>query len=128
MRYRVVAILAMAGLFVSTYLLLYSLGYYGAIMCGTGACEVVQTSSYAVFLGLPVPGWGTGWYAGMLVLAVLSVVGVAALFVALALFLRGIDRTLEEIGGPATRFVTPANYLAKIRLGVRRPAWPFRPT
>jgi len=53
------------------------------------------------------------------VLAVLSVVGVAALFVALALFLRGIDRTLEEIGGPATRFVTPANYLAKIRLGVR---------
>lgn len=52
-------------------------------------------------------------------LAVLSVVGVAALFAALALFLRAIDRTLEEIGGPATRFVTPANYLAKIRLGVR---------
>jgi hypothetical protein len=53
------------------------------------------------------------------VLALLSVVGVAALFVVLALFLRVIDRTLEEIGGPATRFVTPASYLAKIRLGVR---------
>jgi len=75
MRYRVVAILAMAGLFVSTYLLLYSLGYYGAIICGTGACEVVQTSSYAVFLGLPVPGWGTAWYAGMLVLALLMAAG-----------------------------------------------------
>lgn len=53
------------------------------------------------------------------VLAILSVVGAAALFVALALFLRAIDRTLEEIGGPATRFVAPVNYLAKIRLGVR---------
>ena len=53
------------------------------------------------------------------VLAILSLVGAAALFVALALFLRAIDRTLEEIGGPTTRFVTPANYLGKIRLGVR---------
>jgi hypothetical protein len=52
-------------------------------------------------------------------LAVLSVVGVAALFVALVLFLRAIDRTLEQIGGPATRFVAPVNYLAKIRLGLR---------
>jgi hypothetical protein len=53
------------------------------------------------------------------VLAILSLVGAAALFVALALFLRAIDRTLEEIGGPATRFVTPMNYLAKLRLGLR---------
>ena len=53
------------------------------------------------------------------VLAVLSVIGAAALFVALALFLRAIDRALEDIGGPATRFVAPANYLSKIRLGVR---------
>ena len=53
------------------------------------------------------------------VLAILSLVGAAALFVALALFLRAIDRTLEEIGGPTTRFVAPANYLGKIRLGVR---------
>lgn len=53
------------------------------------------------------------------VLAVLSVVGVAALFVALALFLRAIDRVLEDIGGPSTRLVTPLNYLSKIRLGVR---------
>ena len=55
----------------------------------------------------------------MVVLAVVSVVGAAALFVALALFLRAIDGELETIGGPATRFVAPANYLAKIRLGVR---------
>ena len=55
----------------------------------------------------------------MVLLALISVVGAAALFVALALFLRAIDSELETIGGPATRFVTPANYLAKIRLGVR---------
>jgi hypothetical protein len=53
------------------------------------------------------------------VLAVLSVLGAATLFVALALFLRAIDRVLEDIGGPATRFVAPTNFLSKIRLGVR---------
>jgi hypothetical protein len=52
-------------------------------------------------------------------LAILSVLGAAALFVALGLFLRAIDGVLEDIGGPATRFSTPVNYLAKIRLGVR---------
>ena len=55
----------------------------------------------------------------MVALAVLSVVGAAALFVALALFLRAIAGELEAIGGPATRFATPVNYLSKIRLGVR---------
>jgi hypothetical protein len=55
----------------------------------------------------------------MVLLTVISVAGAAALFVALALFLRAIDGELETIGGPATRFVAPANYLAKIRLGVR---------
>jgi hypothetical protein len=55
----------------------------------------------------------------MVLLAIISVIGAAALFVALALFLHAITRTLEDIGGPATRFVTPVNYLSKIRLGVR---------
>jgi hypothetical protein len=53
------------------------------------------------------------------ILALLSVLGAAALFIALAVFLRAIDRVLEDIGGPATRFASPVNYLAKIRLGVR---------
>ncbi len=55
----------------------------------------------------------------LVVLAIISVLGVAALFLALALFLRAIARELEEIGGPATRFVAPVNFLSKIRLGVR---------
>jgi hypothetical protein len=53
------------------------------------------------------------------ILALVSVVGVAALFVALAVFLRAIARELEEIGGPATHFAAPVNYLSKIRLGLR---------
>jgi hypothetical protein len=55
----------------------------------------------------------------MIVLATLSVLGVVALFAALALFLRWIARELEDIGGPATRFLAPVNYLSKIRVGVR---------
>ena len=57
--------------------------------------------------------------SSFVVLALLSVIGAAALFVALSLFLRAIDRVLEDIGGPATRFSVPSNYLSKIRLGVR---------
>ena len=53
------------------------------------------------------------------VLAWVSVAGVVALFVALALYVRAISRELEEIGGPATRFFRPTNYLSKIRLGLR---------
>ncbi len=55
----------------------------------------------------------------MTLLMVLSVVGVAALFIALALFLVAITNELEAIGGPASRFKKPVNYLSKIRLGVR---------
>lgn len=53
------------------------------------------------------------------VLMTVTLIGVAALFIALALFVRAIVRELEEIGGPATRFVRPVNYLSKIRLGLR---------
>jgi hypothetical protein len=52
-------------------------------------------------------------------LTLLSVVGVAALFIALAWFLFKIIHELESIGGPASRFRSAVNYLSKIRLGVR---------
>lgn len=55
----------------------------------------------------------------MTLLTLISVIGAAALFIALALFLRAITRVLEDVGGPATRFEAPVNYLAKIRYGVR---------
>ena len=55
----------------------------------------------------------------MVMLMLASVLGVAALFVALALYLRAITRELEQVGGPATRFFKPVNFLSKIRLGLR---------
>ena len=53
------------------------------------------------------------------ILMIVTLVGVAVLFIALALFVRAIVRELEGVGGPATRFVRPVNYLSKIRLGLR---------
>jgi hypothetical protein len=53
------------------------------------------------------------------VLAAVSVAGVWVLFLALALFLRRIAMTLEDIGGPSTAFYRSTNLLAKVRLGVR---------
>lgn len=71
-RLRGIALLALIGLFVALYLLLYSLGYYGQLLCGPGSCDTVQASKYAHFLGQPVSLWGTLWYASVLVLSLLA--------------------------------------------------------
>lgn len=71
-RMRGIVLIGLVGLFVAVYLLLYHLGFYGAMLCGVGSCETVQASKYARFLGQPVPLWGTVWYAGVLVLAFLG--------------------------------------------------------
>ncbi len=73
-RRRGIALLALAGLFLSTYLFLYALGYYGALACGAGGgCDLVQGSRWARFLGFPVAGWGTAWYSMVLVVSLLAV-------------------------------------------------------
>lgn len=65
-----IALAAAAGFFVSLYLLLYELGFYGSLACTAGgACAVVQASEYSSFLGFPVPAWGVGWYAAVLGIA-----------------------------------------------------------
>lgn len=74
-RYRGVTLLALVGLFVSTYLLLYHMGFYGVLACGAGSCETVQASKYAKFLGISVPAWGVGWYGAVFVLALLLQAG-----------------------------------------------------
>ena len=68
-----IAVLALVGLLVSAYLSLYKLGYLGEIQCTIGGCEKVQTSRWAMFLGLPVSVWGVGAYVTMLALALLGV-------------------------------------------------------
>lgn len=62
----VVTAIALVGLFVATYLLLYKLGAFGTIACGDGACEIVQNSPWAYFLGVPVAGWGVAGYVAIL--------------------------------------------------------------
>lgn len=69
----VIAVLALIGLLVATYLSMYSLGYLGVIQCTIGGCEKVQTSRFADFLGLPVALWGMGAYITLLGLAMLGI-------------------------------------------------------
>lgn len=83
-----IAVLAMLGLMVSTYLSMYKLGYLGVIQCSIGGCDTVQSSQYAYMLGAPVAVWGVGAYVTLLVLAVLGLQPrfQGARWVALALF------------------------------------------
>ena len=79
MRYRqAIALLALVGLFVALYLWLHALGFGGAIKCGaSGGCETVQTSQWAVFLGLPVAFYGVVGYLAILVVAIVALRPVA---------------------------------------------------
>ena len=68
-----IAALALIGVFIATYMLFYSLGLVGTVVCGTsGGCEVVQNSRYAHFLGLPVAAWGLVGYFLMFLLALIG--------------------------------------------------------
>ena len=70
-----VALVALAGVFVALYLTLYKLGYIGTLACAVGSCETVQTSKWATFLGFPVGGWGVGYYAFVVTLAIVGLTG-----------------------------------------------------
>jgi uncharacterized membrane protein len=66
---RVIALISLIGLFLATYLTLYKLGYIETLACGTGSCEVVQSSKWSTLFGQPVAMWGVGFYLAMLVLS-----------------------------------------------------------
>lgn len=66
---QVVAAVALIGVFIAAYLLLYKLGAFGNVLCGTGGCETVQNSPWAYFLGIPVAAWGLAGYLAILVVA-----------------------------------------------------------
>ena len=67
-----VALVALAGVFVALYLAMYKLGYIGTLACAVGSCETVQTSKWATFLGAPVAVWGVGYYVVVLALALVG--------------------------------------------------------
>ena len=77
-RRRGIALLALIGSFLSTYLFLYSQGVYGSLACGAGGgCDLVQGSRWPIFLGFPVAGWGVGWYLAVLAVASIAVMNPA---------------------------------------------------
>jgi len=74
MRHRqAIALLALIGLFIALYLWLYKIGAIGALQCGTGACEYVQTSRWAVWSGLPVAVYGVAGYAALFLVALVGI-------------------------------------------------------
>ena len=66
------ALIALAGVFVALYLMLYKLGYIGTLVCAVGSCEVVQTSRWAMLAGIPVAAWGVIYYVGVLAAALVG--------------------------------------------------------
>ena len=68
-RRRTIALISLVGLFLATYLTLYKLGYIETLACGTGSCEIVQSSKWSTLFGQPVAMWGVGFYLAMLALS-----------------------------------------------------------
>ena len=68
----VVALLALIGAFISFYLMAYSLGWMGSLICGMSSCETVQQSSYSKIGPVPVAAIGLVGYLVLLMLAILG--------------------------------------------------------
>ena len=67
-----IASVALVGLFIATYLMLYKLGRIGTLSCSIGSCETVNASRYATLAGFPVAMWGVGFYVATLAVSLLG--------------------------------------------------------
>src|SRR5439155_342327 len=77
-RRQAIVVLALVGLLVATYLWLYKIGVIGVLQCGTGSCEAVQTSRYAVVFGVPVALVGVAGYAVLFAVGLARVVAICS--------------------------------------------------
>lgn len=68
-----IALLALVGIVIAIYMSLYKLGVMPTVACGTGSCEVVQNSPWAVFAGIPVPFIGVVGYGSIFLLAMAGI-------------------------------------------------------
>ncbi len=107
MRHRMaVAVLALLGVLVSAYLLLYKLGVLGSVICvGSNGCERVQLSRWSEFLGVPVAAYGVAGYVLLLAVALFGlrpeqvarpgptrwITGLSGLGVLFSLYLLGLE-------------------------------------
>ncbi|HEU4763468.1 MAG TPA: vitamin K epoxide reductase family protein [Gemmatimonadales bacterium] len=69
----ITGLLSLAGFFLALYLYLYKIGRIGTLACGTGACEAVQMSPWARFLGVEVALYGVIGYALLLGLSLAGI-------------------------------------------------------
>ncbi len=71
-KYDIIVILAVVGFGVSVYLAVSH--YLGiAVPCDiTGGCEVVLNSKYSSFLGLPLSVWGSAYFFGVIISALMA--------------------------------------------------------
>lgn len=67
-----IAVLSLGGIFISAYLWMYKLGFFGQLACGSGGCETVQLSAQSRFLGIEVALIGLLGYVVLFGLALLS--------------------------------------------------------
>jgi uncharacterized membrane protein len=73
-RRRAVAVLALLGALDATYLLLGKLGITTGYVCSvTGGCEIVNTSAYSEFAGIPVAAIGVLGYLAILIAALAAI-------------------------------------------------------
>ena len=100
----VIAVLALIGAFVATYLTFYKLGIIGELTCTVGSCTTVQSSKWARFLGFPVAAWGVGFYVTVLIV---TLVGLQERF----LESRAISLFLVAASGWGTLFSLWLTYL-----------------
>jgi uncharacterized membrane protein len=69
-RRQLIALLAVVGACVATYLTLYKIGIIGTLSCSIGSCEQVNTSRWSRLLGAPVALWGVGFFLTVLTVAI----------------------------------------------------------
>ena len=73
-RRRAIAILALLGVLDSVYLLLAKTGLIGGLSCTIShGCDMVNSSSYSEFFGIPVAGIGFVGYVGLFMLAIVGI-------------------------------------------------------
>ena len=119
-----VALVALAGVFVASYLTLYKLGYIGTLACAVGSCETVQTSKWATFLGVTAFGlvfslWLT--YLELFVIhaicqwCVVSAILATILFIVSWLDLREITHLAEETAEEAAERLRDGRFGKELR-------------
>lgn len=99
-----IAVIALLGIFVAGYLTMYNFGLLGVIQCGTGGCETVQSSQYAMLFGTPVALLGL---FGYIVIFAIAMIGIQPRWVAA----RWVAVLLVLISGVGTAFSAYLTYL-----------------